>query len=379
MAFKTNVETCKSDLTKHSEEKKGFSKRLLKTWKPREGKNNVRVLPAWSDTGPNAYRFYREAFSHWNIGSEDFSVTMTCPRKTAGFEDKECPVCEECTRLYATKDPADAVIAKSMYARRGFMSNIVDNVDPVWTAADLASLKESKTENLPEVGTTKVQVWSYGITVWNALMNVLDSVDFTDLEDGANIVVDRSGTGMGTDGKEGTKYIVQAERNNSALKVHGELDLYNLDELYPPKSVEDMNLILSGINPYESKMSTGKQLSEGKKDEAPKALSAPPPKVKPVPEPAKDPAWLKDGKFVHPADYSPCFSTQLDVTDATCKECAVLGECQAATAFKVTQAKAIRQPPKTPAKAKAAPVVGEVSQEISDIERQMKAALGLDK
>ena len=47
-------------------------------WKPKQGKNKIRVLPPWTDdeNSPNANQFWREVYVHFGVGENDTTINM---------------------------------------------------------------------------------------------------------------------------------------------------------------------------------------------------------------------------------------------------------------------------------------------------------------
>ena len=125
-------------------------------WKPKTGKNYVRILPPWSETVPV---YYYAVHLHW-VGSR----YVLC-------SGEGCLVCN------MMKDSAFATVLKDkIQTLDKFLVNMIDLENP----------------------SAGVQVWSMPLVVWRALNQYfLDPKwgDLTDVNSGRNITVVREGSG----------------------------------------------------------------------------------------------------------------------------------------------------------------------------------------
>jgi len=270
MAHKVDIEKAKKKAAEEAARTAG-SFGVMPFWQPKPGKNTIRVMPPWTGEGNNANQFWREVWIHWGVGPDDENKkNVSCPRKTPPEQDVCCPVCDEVDRLKATGDPADLELAKQMKARLRIYSNVIDLKDPVWTQDAIDELIGGGTEEdkLPEVGAPKIQVFSYGSTIWKALLDLAtDDVDFTDLEEGHDVLITKEGKGINT------KYRLRLDTKASKAPFEGdEPTLHNLDNLMQVKSEAEIRAILEGLDPDEvkqleaaqKKASAKKQLAAGK-------------------------------------------------------------------------------------------------------------------
>jgi len=369
-------------------------------WKPKQGQNSIRVMPPWTDDGVNAFQFWRECYVHWSIGPDENNAQhFSCPKQTPGSTDTECPICDEYDRLRASSDPADKEAAKGLRAKQRSFSNIIDLSDPLWKKDDLDELKANGVDDkeMPRAGSPKVQVYTYGPTVWKQLLDIYtDNVDFCDPIKGHNIFITREGKDINTE------YRVRPDVAVTRAPFKTEPPLWNLDAMMPFRQAVEMKAILEGVDPQEARKlgqaaAVAKQLEAGSQ-EAPAEEETPaegevveetPAEGEVVEEeaaegevveeeaPAEEPAaeesegngraaWLAEDGTVQPPDgYPTCFSNELDPGDAVCNsQCEAFGECQEATEYKAQMAAAAeaakpkRQPvaaPKPPVPAK--PVV----------------------
>lgn len=93
-------------------------KREIRLWKPKEGKNVVRILPrTWDDeSGPPHWAF--EVYLHYDIGPDN--AAYLCPLK---MQEQECPVCNERNRLASEGDERGA---SDLRASKAMMAYIID-------------------------------------------------------------------------------------------------------------------------------------------------------------------------------------------------------------------------------------------------------------
>jgi hypothetical protein len=282
-------------------------------WKPLANKNVIRIMPPWTADGHNAYQWYRETWVHYNVGTDDDNKKqITCPRRTPPENISACPICEEIARLEATGDPANLEIVKQMKAKRRVYVNMIDLKDPKWTkdAVDELEAAGIQEENLPKVGSPKIQVYGFGVTVFRSILDYYnEDLDLVDLNEGYNVVIVKEGQDINT------SYRVRTEHKATAAPVpDDEPPLHNLDALAPFRSVEEMQAILDGVPPEELKKleearraaNRAAQLSEGSKPEAKaKPKSEPEAAPDPEPEPEPEPEQETSGGNGSPDEWPP--------------------------------------------------------------------------
>lgn len=135
------------------------------SWRPEEGQHSIRIVPT-ADGDP-----FKEFWFHYDVGK---TKSVLCPKKNFG---EECPICEFASQLWregaANNDDESKKMAKSLFPRQRFSS-------PVLVRGD-----EKK----------GVQVWSYGKTVYETMINLVlnpEYGDITDAEDGLDLTIDYS-------------------------------------------------------------------------------------------------------------------------------------------------------------------------------------------
>jgi len=284
MALKTNINKA---LKKGEEERAraaaqaSFGRQAM-WWKPKAGENMIRMLPPWTDTGPNQLQFWREIWLHWGVTSKDdpegsnvFNIPCTnrTPGASAlmGFDPDvkiPCEICNMVEELRGSSDPANSELAKQTRAKMRIYSQIIDIADPTWTQDAVNELKAKgvQEDNLPKVGEAKIQLYSYGPTILNGILDFYqDSIDIADLEEGYNVKIKRDGTGINTD------YRVRLEMQPSKAPItekEWDSKMWNLDELMPFFTEEMVNAVLEGATQEEVRA-----LKPGVKEEQ-KALPA---------------------------------------------------------------------------------------------------------
>jgi len=382
--FKTSVEKAKAKAAEEAAKAENRFQRTARTfWKPKQGQNRIRILPAWTGEGPNANQFWREMYVHWGIGpDEENQVNLTCPRLTPGSETKECPVCDEYNRLRGTKDPNDLEMAKELRAKQRAYSNIIDLTDPTWSQEDLDEFKLQGVEEIPGVDSPKIQVFNYGPTILKELLDIFcDEIDLTDLTEGHNVVITRTGKDLQT------QYRVRIETKSTPAPVDSEPDLHDLDAIMPFKEPYVMKALLEGVDPEEMKklyLAEGKIIEGGNGESKPAAKAAskpaakavakkPAPKPEPVEEEAVEEEEVAEEEVAEEEEAveeeaveeeavaeeegegpPPCFGAELDAGDTQCSEdCGLFEDCKVVTEARLAKEK--RKPVGKPA-SKPAPV-----------------------
>ena len=89
-------------------------------FKPSEGKNNIRILPAtWEDTEKWKNSFGIIVHTHYGIGADN--TTYLCPEKMKF--SKSCPICDERTRV---QNSGDKDYLSSLYVSRRLLVYLID-------------------------------------------------------------------------------------------------------------------------------------------------------------------------------------------------------------------------------------------------------------
>ena len=144
---------------------------LLPMYKIKEGKNKVRILPPWSAAGEVGY----QSASHWRIPPND--RMFNCLR----IIGKECPLCEMVKKMRddAGKDKTKMKKAGEYSAKKSIYYNVIVRGEE-------------------EKG---VQIMRSGVRLYENILSYLydeDYGDVTDIDEGMDCVIERSGQGLDT-------------------------------------------------------------------------------------------------------------------------------------------------------------------------------------
>lgn len=184
-----------------------------------KGKNVRRILPPKGDNDV----FWSEGFLHFGLGT-DGKKTVTC-LETYG-EGKKCPVCRYVEELKKSKNKEDKQLAdKIRRVKRTYVAVLNRDAD------------EEKPLVLP-----------IGQTIMKQVIDLIcdpDYGDITDFNEGRDITITKSGSGLNTEysviAKPKTS-IASDEYDEEAL----DNELPDLDGLFVRKSVEELQAILDG-------------------------------------------------------------------------------------------------------------------------------------
>lgn len=186
-------------------------------FKPPIGRSVVRFLPP----KPGVQKPFRVVYQHYLRPAGGSPIVFTCPRMEA---KKHCPICDEADRFKRSGNQADRERAYELFPSRRVFANIIDRKDP-------------------EAGP---KVFAFGKTIHEALIAIRKDEDaggdFTNPEDGFDIVIEREGSGQ-TD----TKYKVLPSRKQSPLGDMSWIEQqHDLERLAQIRTAEEMSKALLG-------------------------------------------------------------------------------------------------------------------------------------
>lgn len=216
-------------------------------WKPRSGSNALRFLPPMAGKkSPFAIQY-----QHW-VTVEGQRKPMNCARM---MTKQRCAACEKMDLLLKTGNAADFDTAqKDWKPKLSVSANVVDRDNE----------------------SSGVAVYSFGKSVLDQLVKIRKDArgggDFTDPEDGFDILIDKSGEGMKTE------YSVRAARDTTPLHddpaiAAGWLDnQYDLDRYMTVPSWDDQIAMLGGEAPRQERR-MGRVDSQGQRQ--PEVLTPP--------------------------------------------------------------------------------------------------------
>ena len=197
-------------------------------WKPHTGQNAVRFLPPMmGKKSPFAVQY-----QHWITTPDGQRRPMNCARM---MMKQRCACCEKMDSLQRTGNAADFDAAQGWKPKLSVSANLIDRLD------------ESK----------GVQVYSFGKSVLDQLVSIRKDTrgggDFTDPEDGFDILIDRRGEALKTE------YTVRAARDTTPLHddstiAAGWLDnQYDLDRYLTVPSYDEQLALLGGEAPRQAR------------------------------------------------------------------------------------------------------------------------------
>lgn len=140
-------------------------------WK--DGTNIVRVLPPLLGMEEPWVKIYQHFIK---IPGAPAPLVFNCPRR---MKNAPCPSCEKGDRLKASGNPVDEKAARDWYAGERNIGYVIDRDDP----------------------DSGVQLQPFGSTIKKRLRHFREKLgkDYTDLENGYDIVVEKMGSGMDTE------------------------------------------------------------------------------------------------------------------------------------------------------------------------------------
>jgi len=159
-------------------------------FKPLEGKNQIRILPPWNDEG---YPFHEECF-HYGLKREGKNVSVPGPH----------PVIMKAIKKLEKSGKEDSKLAKRLAPRTKFYANILD--------------RKSK----------KIMVWGFSRKILSTILSYMadpDWGDITDIEEGHDLIIERTGQNLDT------KYEIRIKPKPSELGDVNLDELHQLDEL----------------------------------------------------------------------------------------------------------------------------------------------------
>lgn len=155
-------------------------------WSPKEGRSVIRILPE-----VKTMQYFFQTVGRHNF-PPDGKKHCYCPRFTSAGE-LSCPVCEMVDQLYKAGDKSSKELAGQLRARKMYWMNIiVRNKD----------------------GDQGPFLYTPGVTVFQQISTLISDPDYGDImsvEDGIDITIERTGSGLETE------YQVTPRRNSSPL------------------------------------------------------------------------------------------------------------------------------------------------------------------
>ena len=185
-----------------------------------QGKNLRRILFPKGDYN----NFYEEGYMHFGIGED--KKTFTCPKT---FDPRaKCPICEYSERMSKSKDKSEKQQGDMYRARKRAYVNVIN--------------RDSDNE------IDEPLVLPIGTTILKQLIGIIcdpDYGDITDFENGRDVTIKRSGTGLNTE------YDVLPKPNTSVASTtvsqeHLDAQMADLKSIFKEPAYEDLHEALYG-------------------------------------------------------------------------------------------------------------------------------------
>lgn len=217
-----------------------------KFWVPREGKNQIRILPPWSEEGV----WFFKLPLHYGFQDEDGRArAYPCFRE---WKNERCPACDAIAEL--KKVDGGQKVSERMRARSKYYVNLIDR----------------------RVGEDKVYIYGFSGKQLNEILSYDDDEDYGDIvhpKQGFDFIIEKTGSGLKT------KYQIRIKPKPTPAGKFA--DLYELDTEVPNEitALEMAEMLqkqyaelLTDFDPAEYATKKGgkkKPAAEDEEDEAP--------------------------------------------------------------------------------------------------------------
>lgn len=238
-----NMDAIRARLDKFNEGNRGGNGGGTSYYNIKDGRNVVRLMPPRKD----AESFEREVFVHYGVGKNDQDKKgkqIVCP--TTHGEDKACPICEQAKQLFnLSKKKGDKYEkeAKQINRKKRVYYNVIsrdENLDD-YTFKDGKWFKDVEGKEVEE---SPVKVLNTGIGVLQAIFGIIvdpEYGDITDPEEGLDLIITRSGSGLDT------KYEVKTVRKETPIGLDNwEEGSTDLSVFARPKTYKEILAMANG-------------------------------------------------------------------------------------------------------------------------------------
>lgn len=162
-------------------------------WNPREGKNVIRILPAWTTKGVNAGKFFYRAFLHYGFRAEGRNRAYPCLQMFD--EHASCPACEFIDVLKEEGSEESTNLSRRLRRQARYYVNLIDRRTP-----------------------GEVKIYGMRRRQMRALRGYLQDPDYgdvTDPEEGRDVIIDRTGVGLQS------QYEIRIRPKTSEIELEG--------------------------------------------------------------------------------------------------------------------------------------------------------------
>jgi len=188
----------------------------------KDGENEVRICPPGPDD--DGLPFVVRA-THFRVG--EANKRFNCPK--AADKDADCFICDRVKELRESGDEDDEEQAEELRAKKQWLYRIID----------MSNVRKG------------IQVMAVGIKTHLKIRSYLHSKDYgdiTDIEEGFNLIIEKSGSGLKT------TYEVRARRNpEDVTEIIEDLEAPDLAKLTEPASNKAMKAAWEGTDEEEDK------------------------------------------------------------------------------------------------------------------------------
>lgn len=262
-----------------------------KTVKPPENRSKWRILPGWREGGDP--QFYHDFGQHFiKDASDALKAVYVCVDKTF---NKPCEICSALD--HAIKNTSDDVMVEALQKSKA-------------SGRVLMNALQVDGPNPDEVVILELAPSAFAHYIGILSDPDIGGPDVLDLQDGRDIIIERTGKGINT------KYSVQVVTKARAVDASVMKKLVNLDEYVAQESVEQAARALANLNavagmlPSPTKALTMSDLSVGDVDDA--DLAALEGESTKVAEPVAKPAAAKPAAAKPAAAAESTGDTELD-------------------------------------------------------------------
>lgn len=162
-------------------------------WNPKEGKNVIRILPAWTTKGVHAGKFFFRAFLHYGFRAEGRGRAYPCLQMFD--EHAACPACEFIDVLKEEGSEESTNLSRRLRRQARYYVNLIDRRTP-----------------------TEVKIYGMRRRQMQTLRGYLQDPDYgdvTDPKEGRDVIIDRTGAGLQT------QYEIRIRPKTSEIDMEG--------------------------------------------------------------------------------------------------------------------------------------------------------------